>query len=85
MYSWDTKTLRINPTRWGEKVEDELSIVWIVKKESDDDESAEWVFFVEDWKLKLKDLDNKGEFTLIIKLIDWDDQYTIKEIPLTIK
>jgi hypothetical protein len=64
----------------------------IVKKEGKEDEDAISVktYEVEDGKngqldIKLSDLDERGDYILYIKAIDWEDKYTVKEIPLTIK
>ena len=85
IHKGDTKILKLNFKNNWDQVESQLNIVGIVKKDWQDDEDAIGIFFAKDGELKIHDLEERGEYLLVIKGMDDKDRYTIKEIPLIIK
>ena len=88
---WDTLEAELNFSSKGEVLNmSDTTLVVIVKKEGQEDEDALAVQIL-DWTengkidIEMNWLDERGDFTIFIKSIDWDKRYTLKEIPLTIK
>lgn len=90
---WDSYEATLSLTdKWNPVDLSNTTLVLVVKEEWKDDEEAEFVQIVpessgKDGKIdiEIEGIEERWDYVLYIKSLDWDKRFTLAEVPLTIK